>query len=251
MRPDLIFDVGMHKGFDSEYYLRKGFRVVAVEANPLLARGVRERLKDWIQSGRLTICEVGVAADFGLLDFYINGQQDDWSSFVPDFGMRGGAYTIEKIWCAPLASLLDQFGTPYYLKIDIEGHDDISIKALELSQHRPRYVSVEATVPQFGARMDAMGYRSFKLISQRWHPKVAPMQPPLEGEFTDMKTTGLMTGQFGEEAYGGWLDLEAFNQEIECLRAKRFEDMIQHKQFGVPLEFMEQSWWDYHARFGF
>lgn len=36
MNPDLIFDLGMHHGHDSEYYLKKGFQVVAVEANPLL-----------------------------------------------------------------------------------------------------------------------------------------------------------------------------------------------------------------------
>ena len=35
-RPDeaLIYDVGAHKGEDTEYYLRKGFRVIAIEAMP-------------------------------------------------------------------------------------------------------------------------------------------------------------------------------------------------------------------------
>ncbi len=32
--PNLIFDIGMHKGEDSEYYLKKGFDVVAFEAHP-------------------------------------------------------------------------------------------------------------------------------------------------------------------------------------------------------------------------
>ena len=32
----LIFDIGCHLGEDSEFYLRKGFKVVAVEANPEL-----------------------------------------------------------------------------------------------------------------------------------------------------------------------------------------------------------------------
>jgi 16S rRNA A1518/A1519 N6-dimethyltransferase RsmA/KsgA/DIM1 with predicted DNA glycosylase/AP lyase activity len=31
---DLIYDVGMHHGEDTEFYLRKGFRVVAFEADP-------------------------------------------------------------------------------------------------------------------------------------------------------------------------------------------------------------------------
>jgi len=33
----IIYDVGMNNGDDCEYYLTKGYRVVAVEANPALA----------------------------------------------------------------------------------------------------------------------------------------------------------------------------------------------------------------------
>ena len=35
-RKNLIFDIGMHIGQDTEFYLKKGFCVVAVEANPKL-----------------------------------------------------------------------------------------------------------------------------------------------------------------------------------------------------------------------
>ena len=34
--PNLIYDVGLHLGEDTEYYLKKGFRVIAFEANPEL-----------------------------------------------------------------------------------------------------------------------------------------------------------------------------------------------------------------------
>lgn len=32
---DLIIDVGMHYGNNTAFYLKKGFRVAAIEANPL------------------------------------------------------------------------------------------------------------------------------------------------------------------------------------------------------------------------
>lgn len=32
IKPKLIFDVGLHKGFDTSYYLKKGFTVIGVEA---------------------------------------------------------------------------------------------------------------------------------------------------------------------------------------------------------------------------
>ena len=42
---DLIYDIGMHEGEDSEFYLLKGFRVVAVEADPDLCQAAAERLQ--------------------------------------------------------------------------------------------------------------------------------------------------------------------------------------------------------------
>ena len=35
MIPELIYDVGMHNGDDTAYYLHRGFRVIAVEASAL------------------------------------------------------------------------------------------------------------------------------------------------------------------------------------------------------------------------
>ena len=37
VRKGLIFDIGMNNGNDTDFYLAKGFHVVAVEANPFLA----------------------------------------------------------------------------------------------------------------------------------------------------------------------------------------------------------------------
>lgn len=38
MNNSLIIDVGMHTGRDTEFYLKKGFNVVAIEANPELVK---------------------------------------------------------------------------------------------------------------------------------------------------------------------------------------------------------------------
>ena len=59
--PRLIYDFGMHKGEDTEYYLKKGFEVVSFEANPELAAHCRERFAEEIAAGRLTIVEGAVA----------------------------------------------------------------------------------------------------------------------------------------------------------------------------------------------
>ena len=40
---ELVFDIGMHNGDDTAYYLSRGYRVLAVEANPSLCASARER----------------------------------------------------------------------------------------------------------------------------------------------------------------------------------------------------------------
>ena len=52
---DLVFDLGMHDGTDTEYYLKKGFRVVGVDANPRLTNSVRERFRSEIADKRLFV----------------------------------------------------------------------------------------------------------------------------------------------------------------------------------------------------
>ena len=49
---DLIYDIGMHKGEDSEFYLRKGFRVVAFEANPELIASCAQRRREFLDRGQ-------------------------------------------------------------------------------------------------------------------------------------------------------------------------------------------------------
>ena len=43
MKGDLIYDLGLHTGQDTEFYLKKGFNVVAIEANPLLVTEAEAR----------------------------------------------------------------------------------------------------------------------------------------------------------------------------------------------------------------
>ena len=42
---NLIYDVGMNKGEETDFYLKKGFRVIGFEANPNLTESCRKRIK--------------------------------------------------------------------------------------------------------------------------------------------------------------------------------------------------------------
>src|SRR3569832_1176848 len=80
VNPRLIFDCGMHRAGDTEFYLKKGYRVVAVEANARLCTEAAQRLASWVDAGQLFIVPFAITEAFGTRVFYINHTQDDWSS---------------------------------------------------------------------------------------------------------------------------------------------------------------------------
>jgi hypothetical protein len=51
----LIFDVGANNGDDTAAYLARGFRVIAVEANPFLCEDLHKRFANDINLGRAVV----------------------------------------------------------------------------------------------------------------------------------------------------------------------------------------------------
>jgi len=248
LKKNLIYDVGMNNGADTDFYLNKGFDVVAIEANPHLCQAAALKFARQIESGQLVILNYGIADEVGRKDFRINLDKDDWSSFERSYSDRTANVEVIRVECLRLDDVFDQFGIPYYLKVDIEGYDDCAVRALERQQKRtlPAYVSTEATVPLFGRRMTSLGYDAFKYISQKWAYLQPLPDPPKEGGFYNVKMTGFHSGPFGEETYGQWLSLEEFESEIRRRDSGNYEKSL-HKQWGCP-EPMFFTWADYHAR---
>jgi FkbM family methyltransferase len=237
MQPDLIFDIGMHTGLDSEWYLAKGFRVVAVEANPTLARQGREKFADDIAAGRLIIENVGLAETNGELPFYVNLDNDEWSSFDRVIGTRQSTrFEVVTVPCMTPARLFERFGVPYFVKIDIEGFDHLVVRALGRQAGRPRLVSVEDNGFASLAELFNAGCRAFKFMDQVEKWKIQLPDPPLEGRYVKGRFGACTSGPFGEEVPGAWMDIE---------EASRF--YFQHiRPPGVGLQ---RHWWDIHGRF--
>jgi hypothetical protein len=85
---DLIFDIGMHNGEDSEFYLKKGFRVVAVEAVESLCTAVAEQLAESVDTRRLVIVNKAIAAQEGPVRFYLNEPLSVWGTLNPEWVER-------------------------------------------------------------------------------------------------------------------------------------------------------------------
>lgn len=164
---DLVFDIGAHNGDDTAYYLHRDFRVVSVEANPMLVEDIRARFGPEQTDGRLTVLNVGIAACAGTLPFWVNDDESVWSSFDRDLGGRHGSRCHSvPIPCVPLASLIAAHGIPQYIKIDIEGYDRVCLDSLN-AKNRPRYISCEVTHGDgLIERLAELGYCRFKLVNQ-------------------------------------------------------------------------------------
>jgi FkbM family methyltransferase len=142
---DLIFDVGLNVGQDTAFYLSRGYRVVAIEADPILAEAARKRFCLAIEAGNLEIVNAGIAAHEGIAEFWICDGKSEFNSFHKDIGARDG-YPHHRIEVPTVrfASVLERFGTPHFLKIDIEGNDVLCLGDLSPSS-LPRFISVEAS----------------------------------------------------------------------------------------------------------
>jgi len=234
----LIYDLGANDGSDTDFYLQKGFNVVAVEANPLLCAECEKRLAGYIANGRLTVLNIGVADSEGERDFYVNKNHSAWSSFIQALGEREGGAVVIRVTVRTMASLVKQFGAAYYAKIDVEGHDRLALESMLSAGCRPKYVSVEnGTRIQLQILLEH-GYHRFKFVNQKQVPQQVLPNPPKEGAYVDYKFKFGSSGAFGEETPGAWMSYQDALNESESLRT-------------IPTEKRKAlGWFDLHAKLG-
>ena len=218
---DLIYDIGMHKGEDSEFYLRKGFRVVAFEANPELIASCAQRLREFLDRGQLTIIEGAIvepdliAAGHKTVQFYQNPDSSVWGTVSAEWAERnarlGMSSTVTEVAAIDFAEVMRTHGVPYYMKIDIEGCDTVCIKALRGFQERPSYISIESdktsleNVEREIEMFSELGYASFQAVEQSQIPWAqSPPKPAREGKYAAHRFEKGSSGLFGRELEGRW-----------------------------------------------
>jgi FkbM family methyltransferase len=220
-RDDLIIDAGAHAGEDTEFYLAKGFNVVAVEANPSLAEEMRVRFAEATARGRLRIFNVAIAERSGTQALAVADDMTIWSSLSDKLVRRnelvGTRYHYIDVPAIRFEELLAEVGVPYYLKVDIEGLDMLCVTALHQFRERPTFISIESQVSVADsslaraidelAHLWSLGYRRFQYVNQRNHPNVVLPAVPREGTFVPKQFTEVSSGPFGDEAPGKWRSL--------------------------------------------
>lgn len=235
----LIFDVGMHVGQDTDFYLRKGFDVVAIEANPVLAAAGERRFKQALREGRLKLLNIGIGETRGRADFHVNLELSEWSSFKPATASRGMPTAAVSVEMYPLGEVVRIFGVPHYLKIDIEGLDGAALKGLRDCPVKPSYLSFENGEPALLDLLVEYGYTAFKFINQALVPSMVCPEPAREGRSIAHAFPYGASGPFGEDTPGSWFEAPAMRAILEAHSARR--------ALG-NYDAAKEGWFDLHAR---
>lgn len=268
-----VYDVGMHRGEDTDFYLRKGFRVVGVEANPVLVRENELRFADAIAAGRLRIVGKAIAERAGPVSFAINRALSVWGTTREDFARRN-AETMQaesdatEVEATTFEAVLREHGVPDHLKLDIEGCEMLCLEALRGVAERPAFVSVElcAASPGFGFRdtlrelsiLRELGYDAFQYVAQAGIPGREHRRTG-EGEPLTYVFPADSSGPFGAELSGRWRSFRSAAVAGVLLRAQ--DDLCGHsgrfyeRWWARPMRRTRRvltgrndEWFDLHAR---
>jgi len=236
VQDDVIFDVGMHRGGDTAYYLAKGFRVVAFEADPEHVLYCRERFADAIRAERLKIVEGAVASptENGRVTFYKNlGNSfqgtisEEWATRLKHRHKESVAIEVSRI---DILEQFREFGIPHYLKIDIEGADRLALAALGSFPARPRYLSIESEGRDFSKlieELDALrelGYGKFCAVQQKYIGNTGIVTRDRLGNSLRFTFEPGASGRFGE-------DIADWQSYDECLATYR-DVFKRYRRFG-------------------
>lgn len=259
----LIFDLGLHKGEDADFYLKKGFRVVGVDASPQLCAEVADKLRPHVESGRLTIVNKAIAKEAGSITFY-NNESSVWGTVNPDWAdrnaRRGYANREITVEAITMADLVRDHGVPYYLKIDIEGMDLVALNGLQAFAERPSYVSIESDKDSFRelrreiTSLSDLGYDLFKIVPQRTISRQKLPKPPREGLYVDHRFPFGSSGAFGEETPGRWLTadqaIEAYRPIFLRYALTGYDPFVTSRVARKLLRLagFDAGWYDTHAR---
>jgi FkbM family methyltransferase len=252
MNDKLIFDIGFHRGEDAALYLREGYTVVAVEANPLLVDKGKKSFHAAIKRHQLTLLNIGIGTTSGKQEFWINDDKSEWSSFDKSRGCRNNSACHSAIVpTTRLESLFDEFGIPYYLKIDIEGNDVFCLRDIRCDA-KPRYVSCEACHIDWLEILAEKGYSSFKIINQLdgFEPLIIEREKSAARVLRNRARWKLLeylpgqefpcgsSGPFGKWTKGQWMNLED---------ARMLYSEFYGNGSNKPLN--GYSWFDFHATY--
>lgn len=266
--PDLVFDVGLHRGEDTALYLAKGYRVVAFEAHPDHIAWCRARFAAEIADRRLRIVEGAITDELaGTVSFYIHASNSEWGTTEPSWVARNAAQGDSREIAVPAVdfpAILAEAGVPMFMKVDIEGADLECIRALADVEARPYFLSLECDKTSSRAAaaevamLESLGYARFALVQQATLAGKVIQTHTVEGHPIRHTLERTTSGDFGDDVRG-WASPASVKRKLRAIR-------VAHQLFGDAgvarrtqtghrtvaklsgyMPFAVPGWWDLHG----
>lgn len=172
-RPSYL-DIGAHHPTflsNTYFFYQRGAQGVLVEPDPALAPAFR------VSRPMDTLLGVGVGPQSGEADFYVMSEPtlNTFSKEEAERNQRGGKAGIERVLplrVVGINELLEQYGCPNLVSLDIEGLDAELLNAWNFERFRPEVVIVETATythvrggerkrPEIFERMKAAEYFTY------------------------------------------------------------------------------------------
>ncbi len=186
----LVFDIGANIGEYSRAFYSLGAVVLAVEPQPQLAAYLERRFAGVAD---ITVLEAAVSTSPGIADLYL-ASVDALASFDPSFHGDEQTEHAGFSWArsitvstTTLDALVDEYGQPDLVKVDVEGHEERVLQGLRKSRP-PIFFEVSRArgLPVLDL-LDARGYRRYRI----------------------------RPGESGRWADQGWLDAETVRRRLQ------------------------------------
>lgn len=188
---NLIFDIGSNNGDDIPYYLMKAEKVIAFEANPVLANEIALRFSEPIQSGvlqvenRLLVAENDKSA--ADLCFYVHKRNHVLSQFPKPSKETLNHFNTVLVGNVSVQEAIHTYGEPSYAKIDVEHYDYSILSEFFRLGHFPNYISTEIHSKRVASLLlKCPRYSAYKL---------------LEGKDVSSYDNSIITDRFGNKRY--------------------------------------------------
>jgi len=144
---DLVFDVGANIGNRIEPLLKIGAKVIAIEPQKKCQNILKRRF-----GNKIEIVDMGLGEKEEFMDFFvanvntISSFSKEWIESVKNDRFKGYTWSKPmKIKITTLDKLIEKYGVPNFIKIDVEGFELQVLKGLH---HPIDIISFEYVVPE-------------------------------------------------------------------------------------------------------